>query len=116
MFRVSSRVRERNPSIPIGLFAPFVIVFLVLFVLSASVKVLREHERAVPFTLGRFSAVRGSGLVLIFHVIDAAKSVIQVEQFIATTRMLAQTTLRSVLGQHNLDEMLTARAKLNVDV
>jgi len=54
--------------------------------------------------------------VLIFHVIDAAKSVIQVEQFIATTRMLAQTTLRSVLGQHNLDEMLTARAKLNVDV
>jgi regulator of protease activity HflC (stomatin/prohibitin superfamily) len=54
--------------------------------------------------------------VLYFHVTDPAKSVIQVEQFIPATNMLAQTTLRSVLGQHDLDEMLSERTKLNTDV
>jgi regulator of protease activity HflC (stomatin/prohibitin superfamily) len=49
-------------------------------------------------------------------VTDPAKSVIKVEQFIAATNLLAQTTLRSVLGQHDLDEMLSARAALNADV
>jgi regulator of protease activity HflC (stomatin/prohibitin superfamily) len=54
--------------------------------------------------------------VLYFHVTDPEKSVIQVEQVIAATNMLAQTTLRSVLGQHDLDDMLAAREKLNTDV
>jgi regulator of protease activity HflC (stomatin/prohibitin superfamily) len=54
--------------------------------------------------------------VLYFHVVDPEKAVIQVEEFIAATNMLAQTTLRSVLGQHELDEMLSERAKLNTDV
>jgi regulator of protease activity HflC (stomatin/prohibitin superfamily) len=49
-------------------------------------------------------------------VTDPAKAVIQVEQYVAATNLLAQTTLRSVLGQHDLDEMLSARAKLNKDV
>ena len=130
-------------------------VLLLLLIASASVKVLREYERAVMFTLGRFSHVRGPGLILMFpfiqqvvrvdlrtvvmevpsqdlisrdnvsvkvdavlyfHVTDPAKSVIQVEQFIPATNMLAQTTLRSVLGQHDLDEMLAERNKLNADV
>jgi regulator of protease activity HflC (stomatin/prohibitin superfamily) len=138
-----------------GFVIPFVIVIVVLLLLNASVKVLREYERAVIFTLGRFSHVRGPGLILLvpliqqmvrvdlrtvvmevpsqdlisrdnvsvkvdavlyFHVIDPAKSVIQVEQYIAATNMLAQTTLRSVLGQHDLDEMLSERTKLNTDV
>jgi regulator of protease activity HflC (stomatin/prohibitin superfamily) len=122
---------------------------------NASVRVLREYERGVIFTLGRFSGAKGPGLiflvpviqqmvrvdlrtvvmevpsqdlisrdnvsvkvdaVLYFHVVDPAKSVIAVEQFIAATNMLAQTTLRSVLGQHELDEMLSERTKLNTDV
>jgi regulator of protease activity HflC (stomatin/prohibitin superfamily) len=134
---------------------PLFVVVVVLLVASASIKILREYERAVMFTLGRFSRVKGPGLVfliplvqqivrvdlrtvvmevpsqdliskdnvsvkvdavLYFHVIDPAKSVIQVEQFIAATNLLAQTTLRSVLGQHELDEMLSERAKLNVDI
>jgi regulator of protease activity HflC (stomatin/prohibitin superfamily) len=128
---------------------------LVLLLANASLKVLRQYERGVVFTLGRFSGVRGPGLILLvplvqqivrvdlrtivmevpsqdlisrdnvsvkvdavlyFHVVDPAKSVIQVEQFIAATNMLAQTTLRSVLGQHDLDEMLSERAKLNTDI
>jgi regulator of protease activity HflC (stomatin/prohibitin superfamily) len=138
-----------------GLLVPVVLVVLVLLLANGAVKVLREYERAVMFTLGRFTHVRGPGLILMvpfvqqivrvdlrtvvmevpsqdlisrdnvsvkvdavlyFHVVDPAKSVIQVEQFVAATNMLAQTTLRSVLGQHDLDEMLSERTKLNADV
>jgi len=138
-----------------GFIVPFVIVVLVLLFGQTAFKVLREYERGVMFTLGRFSSVRGPGFivlvpwvqqivridlrtvvieipsqdlitkdnvsvkvdaVLYFHVVDPAKSVIKVEQFIAATNMLAQTTLRSVLGQHELDELLSERTKLNSDV
>jgi len=138
-----------------GFLFPLVVVAVVVLILNASVKILREYERAVVFTLGRFTGVRGPGLiflipwiqqmvrvdlrtvvmevpsqdlisrdnvsvkvdaVLYFHVTDPEKSVIAVEQFIAATNMLAQTTLRSVLGQHDLDDMLAERTKLNTDV
>lgn len=54
--------------------------------------------------------------VVYFRVIDAQKAVIQVENFHEATSQLAQTTLRSVLGQHELDEMLAARERLNADI
>ena len=54
--------------------------------------------------------------VVYFRVLDAEKAIIQVEDFMAATSQLAQTTLRSVLGQHELDEMLAEREKLNVDI
>jgi len=54
--------------------------------------------------------------VLYFRVIDAAKAVIQVEDYNVATSQLAQTTLRSVLGKHDLDEMLSERDKLNNDI
>jgi regulator of protease activity HflC (stomatin/prohibitin superfamily) len=54
--------------------------------------------------------------VVYFRVIDAQKAVIQVEDFLDATSELAQTTLRSVLGQHELDEMLAAREQLNADI
>lgn len=138
----------------LGVYAiPLVIVLCVLVALS--VKILREYERAVVFTLGRFQSVRGPGLVLLmpfiqemvrvdlriivieipsqdvisrdnvsmkvdavlyFRVVDPEKAIIQVEQFLPATNMLAQTTLRAVLGQHELDEMLSERQKLNADV
>jgi regulator of protease activity HflC (stomatin/prohibitin superfamily) len=138
-----------------NLLFPIGIVFVVFLLVSASVRVLRQYERGVMFTLGRFSSVRGPGLIflipyfqqivrvdlrtvvmevpsqdlisrdnvslkvnaiLYFHVVDPEKAIIQVEQYIAATNMLAQTTLRSVLGQHELDEMLSKRATLNTDV
>jgi len=130
------------------------VAILVGLVVSA-VKILREYERAVVFTLGRYSGVRGPGLIVLvplvqqmvridlrtrvldvpsqdvisrdnvsvkvnaviyFRVIDADKAVIQVENFMAATSQLAQTTLRSVLGKHELDEMLAERDKLNRDI
>ena len=54
--------------------------------------------------------------VVYFRVIDAEKSIIQVEDFMDATSQLAQTTLRSVLGQHELDEMLSERERLNADI
>jgi regulator of protease activity HflC (stomatin/prohibitin superfamily) len=54
--------------------------------------------------------------VLYFRVIDAEKAIIQVEEFYEATSQLAQTTLRSVLGQHDLDQMLAERAQLNTDI
>ncbi len=54
--------------------------------------------------------------VVYFRVIDPEKSIIQVEDFYTATSQLAQTTLRSVLGQHELDEMLSERDRLNADI
>jgi len=132
-----------------------IILILVVVMIQASVRILREYERAVVFTLGRFQAVMGPGLmfmipfvqkmvrvdlriqvieipsqdvisrdnvsmkvdaVLYFNVVDSERAIIQVQNYIPATMMLAQTTLRAVLGQHELDEMLSERKKLSSDV
>ena len=54
--------------------------------------------------------------VLYFRIIDPEKAIIQVEDWVMATSQLAQTTLRSVLGRHELDDMLAERQKLNVDI
>ncbi len=127
----------------------------VLVLLASAIKILREYERAVIFTLGRFTGVKGPGLIIVipgiqqvvrvdmrvkvldvpsqdvisrdnvsvrvnaviyFRVLDAERSTIQVEDFMQATSELAQTTLRSVLGKHELDEMLSERDTLNRDI
>ena len=119
------------------------------------IKILREYERAVVFTFGRFTAVKGPGLIIIipfvqqiervelrtiamdvpsqdvisrdnvsvkvnavlyYRVIDPERSIIQVENFHEATSQLAQTTLRAVLGKHELDDMLSQRERLNNDI
>jgi regulator of protease activity HflC (stomatin/prohibitin superfamily) len=134
-------------------FGSIVLVIAVLIV--ASVRILREYERAVVFTLGRFWMVKGPGLFLLipgvqqmvrvdlrtvvmdvptqdvitrdnvsvkvnavvyFRVVDPEKSVIQVAKFLEATSQLAQTTLRAVLGKHELDELLSERERLNLDI
>ncbi|BAU74304.1 slipin family protein [Metapseudomonas furukawaii] len=54
--------------------------------------------------------------VLYFRVLDPQRAIIQVENFLTATSQLAQTTLRAVLGKHELDEMLAERERLNVDI
>src|SRR5215472_340096 len=132
-----------------------VILVAVLIIASSAIRVMREYQRAVVFTFGRFTGVKGPGLfllvpyvqqmvridlrtvvldvpsqdvisrdnvsvkvnaVLYFRVVDADKAVIQIENFLQATSQLAQTTLRSVLGKHTLDEMLGERDKLNADI
>jgi len=130
-------------------------IVIALLFLTAAVKILREYERGVIFTLGRFTGVKGPGLILLvpyiqqmvrmdlrtivldvptqdvisrdnvsvkvnavvyFRVIDPERATIQIENFMQATSELAQTTLRSVLGKHELDDMLAERDKLNVDI
>lgn len=54
--------------------------------------------------------------VIYFRVVDPERAIIQVENFMAATSQLAQTTLRAVLGKHDLDEMLSERERLNLDI
>ncbi|GMQ92381.1 MAG TPA: slipin family protein [Acidiferrobacteraceae bacterium] len=54
--------------------------------------------------------------VVYFRVVDPQRAIIQVEDFYSATSQLAQTTLRSVLGEHELDQMLSERDKLNADI
>src|SRR5690606_26671631 len=54
--------------------------------------------------------------VIYFRVVDAQRAIIQVENYLEATSQLSQTTLRSVLGQHELDEMLAERDRLNADI
>lgn len=128
------------------------IIVLVAVLVSASVKIIPEYERAVLFRLGRLISVRGPGLIFIIPFIDrivrislriivfdvppqevitrdnvtckvnavlyyraisADKAVVNVEDYHEATNQLAQTTLRSVVGTADLDELLSQREKLN---
>ncbi len=130
----------------------FVLIFFAVLFLASAVRILREYERGVVFRLGRYSATKGPGLVIIipiidklvkvslrtvvmdvppqdvitkdnvsikvnavvyFRVVSPEKAVIEVEDYLYATSQLAQTTLRSVLGEVELDEILSHREKIN---
>lgn len=133
----------------------YIVLTFVVLLLASAIRILREYQRGVVFTLGRFWKVKGPGFIIIipivqqmvrvdlrtivmdvptqdvishdnvsvkvnavvyFRVVDPERAIIQVENFYMATSELAQTTLRSVLGQHELDEMLAERERLNEDV
>jgi len=140
------------PVIPI---TTLYIAVILIVILAFAIRILREYQRGVIFTLGRFTGVKGPGLIILipgiqkmvrvdlrtivldvptqdvishdnvsvhvnavvyFRVVDPEKAIIQVEDFYNATSQLAQTTLRSVLGRHELDEMLSEREQLNFDI
>jgi len=135
-----------------SLFTPIAIVVLVIFFLSAALRILNEYERGVIFRLGRVINAKGPGLIILipvidkmvkvslrlvamdvdpqdvitrdnvsvkvnaviyFRVIDPIKAIIEVENYAYAMSQLAQTTLRSVCGQAELDELLSERDKIN---
>ena len=130
-------------------------IFLLIVLLAASIRVVKEYERGIVYTLGKYTSTRDAGLRLIipfvqqmmvvdvrirtedipsqdviskdnvsvkvnavvyYRVVDPAFAVNRVEDFRQATSQLAQTTLRSVLGKHELDDMLSKRDQLNADV
>jgi regulator of protease activity HflC (stomatin/prohibitin superfamily) len=136
---------------------PFVIALIVLLVvlLFSALRVLNEYERGVMFTFGRFTGVKGPGIIFVwpiaqqmrkmdlrvivlnvpkqdvitrdnvsvkvnavvyFRVVDAGRAIIQVANAFDATSQVAQTTLRSVVGQHEMDDLLSQRDKLNADL
>jgi regulator of protease activity HflC (stomatin/prohibitin superfamily) len=136
---------------------PFGIIVLVLliFVVFSAIRVLNEYERGVMFTLGRFTGLKGPGVVLVFpavqrmqkvdlrvivlnvpkqdvitrdnvsvkvnaviyfRVVDQERAIIQVEDYLYATSMMSQTTLRSILGQSQLDDLLSKREQINAEL
>lgn len=131
-----------------------IIVFGLILIFS-SFRIVREYERGVVYTLGKYSSTREPGIqivlpviqqmvlvdirvrtedipsqdvisrdnvsvkvnaVVYYRVVEPSFAINRVEDFMLATSQLAQTTLRSVLGKHELDEMLAARDKLNHDI
>ncbi|MBW4706814.1 slipin family protein [Roseobacter sp. YSTF-M11] len=141
---------------PVFDLAAYGLLFLVVAgFLASAIRILREYERGVLFTLGRFTKVSGPGLIIVipviqqivrtdlrtfvedvpsqdvisrdnvsvkvnaviyFRIVDPERAIIAVANYREATSQLAQTTLRSVLGKHELDEMLAERDQLNVDI
>jgi regulator of protease activity HflC (stomatin/prohibitin superfamily) len=128
-----------------------VLVLLVL-VLPAMIRIVREYERGVIFRLGKLLRAKGPGLIILipivdrmirvdlrvvtidvpkqemmtkdnvpvtvdavlyFRVVDPEAAIVRVEDFVRATSLLAQTTLRSVIGQADLDDLLAHREKIN---
>ncbi|HEY0341654.1 MAG TPA: slipin family protein [Steroidobacteraceae bacterium] len=135
-------------------FILIVVVFVLLLILS-TIKILNEYERGVMLSLGRFTGVKGPGVIVVipfiqqmskvdlrvivlnvpkqdvitrdnvsvkvnavvfFRIVDPGKAVLQVANPYDATSQVAQTTLRSVLGQHDMDDLLSQRDKLNSDI
>lgn len=133
-------------------FELIVVLLLLISLLSAAIRILREYERGVVFRLGRLIGVKGPGIILLipfidkmvkvslrivvfdvppqdiitqdnvsikvnavvyFRVVDPSKAIVQVENYLAATSQISQTTLRSVLGQSELDDLLSQRDKIN---
>lgn len=120
MFRVL-REYERGVVFLLGRFykvkGPGLVI--IIPVLQQMVKVgLRTVVNDVPpqDVISRDNVSVKVNAVIYSRVIDAQKAIIQVEDYAAATSQLAQTTLRSVLGRHDLDEMLAERDRLNADI
>jgi regulator of protease activity HflC (stomatin/prohibitin superfamily) len=137
---------------PSSLFVIIPILLIILVVLAATIKIVKEYERGVVFRLGRLVGPRGPGLILLvpfiermqkidlrtvtldipsqevitrdnvtvrvnavayFRVIDPNAAIVNVTDYNRATSQIAQTTLRSVLGQSTLDDLLSEREKIN---
>ncbi len=127
----------------------------IFFILSQSVRVLKEYDRGVVFFLGKFVGVRGPGLILLipilekmvqvtlrtitmnipaqkiitkdnvsidiaavayYHISDPQKSVISVENVYEAVNQISQTTVRNVIGQFSLDQLLSQTSQINAQI
>lgn len=133
----------------------FTIIFVILFVLFASLKIVQEYERGVVFFLGRVVGVRGPGLIILipflevmrkvqlrtitmeipsqkiitkdnvsidiaavayYHIVDPKKSVVAIDDIYSAVNQISQTTVRNVVGQFTLDELLSQTTKINQQI
>ena len=134
------------------MFEYLILVFVLLSILSAAIKVVREYERGVIFRLGRLVGAKGPGLfflipiidkmvkvdlrtvtldvptqeiitkdnvptkvnaVVYFRILNPENAIVDVEDYLSATSLISQTSLRSILGQSELDELLSEREKIN---
>lgn len=133
----------------------FIVLFLLAVLLFASVRIVREFERGIVYTFGKYTGSREPGIQLVlpaiqqmvlidmrlrtvdippqdviskdnvsvkvnavvnYRIVNPAHAINRVEDFMFTTSQLAQTSLRSVVGKHELDEILSKRDELSRDI
>jgi len=133
----------------------FPIILIILLLLFNALKVVKEYERGVIFFLGKYTGVRGPGLIVLipvleqmtkvtlrtitmdipaqriitkdnvsidiaavayFHVVNAEKSVLAIEQVYSAVNQISQTTVRNVVGQFILDELLSQTLNINTQI
>jgi len=134
----------------------FVIIgLIVIFILTISLKVIKQYERAVIFLLGKYTGMRGPGLIFLipvfekmtrvvlrtitmdipsqkiitrdnvsidiaavayYHIVDASKAVIAIENIYQAVNQISQTTVRNVVGQFNLDQLLSQTTQINEQI
>jgi len=131
-----------------------ILIILALIILS-SLRVIKQYERAVIFFLGKYTGMRGPGLIFIipilekmnrvnlrtitmdipsqkiitkdnvsidiaavayYHIVDASKAVIAIENVYQAVNQISQTTVRNVVGQFNLDQLLSQTAQINEQI
>ncbi len=131
------------------------LLIIIIVIVFSAVKVLKEYERGVMLTFGRFTGVKGPGLIIVipgvqqmiristrvvvldvppqdiitrdnisvkvnavvyFRVLTPEDAVLNVENYMYATSQISQTTLRSILGQVDLDDLLSKRDKINADL
>ena len=133
----------------------YFILLLAVVVLLASLRVIKQYERAVVFFLGKYSGMRGPGLIFIiplfermtrvvlrtvtmdipsqkiitkdnvsidiaavayYHIVDASKAVIAIENIYQAVNQISQTTVRNVVGQFYLDQLLSQTSQINEQI
>ena len=131
------------------------ILFIVIVFLAMSLKVLKQYERGVIFFLGKFTGVRGPGLIILipifermtrvsfrtitmdipsqkiitkdnvsidiaavayYHIVDPEKSVVAIENVYQAVNQISQTTVRNVVGQFYLDQLLSKTSEINEQI
>ncbi len=138
----------------IGSVVSFIVV-VIFFLLVASIKVVKQYERAVIFFLGKYTGTRGPGLIILvpvfekmtkvnlrtvtmdipsqkiitkdnvsidiaavayFHIVDPSKAVIAIENVYQAVNQISQTTVRNVVGQFQLDQLLSQTSDINEQI
>ncbi len=134
----------------------FILILLIaIFILAISLKVVKQYERAVIFLLGKYTGMRGPGLIFLipifekmervvlrtitmdipsqkiitrdnvsidiaavayYHIVDASKAVIAIENIYQAVNQISQTTVRNVVGQFTLDQLLSQTAQINEQI
>ena len=126
-----------------GLISIIVLIIFALLVILNSIRVFKEYDRALIFRLGRAIGVKGPGLIILWPIIDRMSkvslristlevepqdvitrdnitikinAVVEIKDYSYAINQLAQTTLRSICGQSDLDKLLTERDKVNSEI
>ncbi|MDB4984619.1 MAG: band 7 protein [Patescibacteria group bacterium] len=132
-----------------------IVICIALILLASAIRVLKEYERGVIFLLGKVTAVRGPGLILViplfekmvrvtlrtvtmdipsqkiitkdnvsidiaavayYHIVDPQKSIIAIEDVYKAVNQISQTTVRNIIGQFSLDQLLSQTADINTQI